>query len=294
MDDRCDTLDVDAPSRHVGRYQGLNPAGGELPQCSGALVLAPAAVDRCGRDAGPTKLTGQPVAAVAGAAEDDRATGRGDGVRRDPDALGSGHVPEHVVGCDHVRGLLANLAAHRVVLVVAGERRHVAVEGGREQHRLPIGRGLVEQAPNSRHESHVGHAVGLVDHDCVHRAQADHALLDQVFEASGTRHQDVDAPAERLNLAAVAHAAVDDRDPYATGEGSQLGHDLVCELSGGGQHQRGRPAGPGPNSVGHERDPEGQGLARSGGSTAADVVTGHGVGHRGRLDVEGLGDAALL
>ena len=294
MDDRSDALDVDAPGRDIGRYQGLHPAGGELPQRTGALVLAPAAVDRRGRDVGPIKLAGQPVAAVAGPAEDDRVAGRDDGVGRNPDALGSGHAPEHVVGRDHVGGLLADLAAHRVMLVVAGERGHVTVEGGREQHRLPIGRGPVEQAPHSGDEAHVGHAVRLVDYDCANLAQAEDALLDQILKASGTRHQDVDAPAEGLHLAAVAHAAIDDRNAHVSSEGSQLGSDLVGELAGGGQHERRRPVGPSSDGIGHERDPEGQGLARSGGSPAANVVAGHGVGHRGCLDVEGLGDAALL
>ena len=294
MDDRVDTLDVDAPGRDVGRDQGLHPAGGELAQRPCALVLAPAAVDGRGRDTGPIELAGQPVAAVAGPAEDDGTAGRSDGVGRHADALGSGHVPEHVVGCDHVGGLLADLTAHRLVLVFACERRHVTVEGGREQHRLAVGGGLVEQAPHSRDETHVGHTVGLVDDDGLDRAQADHALLDQILEASGARHQDVDAPAEGLHLAAVSHAAVDDRDAHASREGSQLGHDLVGKLAGGGQNERGRPVGPSPHGGGHERDPEGQGLARPGRSAAADVVTGHGVGHRGRLDVERLGDAALV
>ena len=210
MDDGADALDVDSPGGNVGRDQRLDPAGRERCQRSGALVLAASAVDRRGHDSHPFKLAGQPIAAVTGPAEDDRGPGRADRVGCHLNAPGAGDGPEQVVSRDHVGSLVADLAAHRVVLVVAGERRHIAVERGREQHRLRVRRGLVEQAPHSRDESHVGHAVGLVNDNHLHRVQADHALLDQVLKASGARHQDVDAPAKGLDLVAVAHAAVDD------------------------------------------------------------------------------------
>ena len=42
-------------------------------------------------------------------------------------------------------------------------------------------------------EAHIKHAVGLVEHQNLHLAQIEHALLQQVEQAPGRGHQDVDA-----------------------------------------------------------------------------------------------------
>ena len=218
-----------------------------------------------------------------------------DGVAGVVDAVLVPDAPEVVrhgveVGLD-----LAHLVAGRLVLVAAGQLGDVAVEGGREQQRLAVVAGLVEQALDHGQEAHVGHAVGFVDDDERHVGERDVAALDQVLEAAGAGDEDVDALAEGLDLRAVAHAAVHgvDEAPGGLAEGQELLADLLGQLAGGRQDERGRPTGLGLGRVGEGGDAEGQGLARARGRPAADVAAGEGIGDGGRLDGEGGGHAAL-
>ena len=87
------------------------------------------------------------------------------GLCGDPRAVDRGYVPEHVMGRGDVRGLRSDLVTDGILLVVAGELGHVAVEGRGEQHGLALAYRLVEQPANGGHEAHVGHSVGLVEHD---------------------------------------------------------------------------------------------------------------------------------
>ncbi len=194
-----------------------------------------------------------------------------------------------------VGSFLADLVAHGVALVVAGELGDVAVERRREQHGLTVRRGLVEQAPDRRHEAHVGHPVGLVEHDLADIAQVDVATLDQVFEAARAGHQDVDAALEGAQLAAVADAAVDGVDADVSGEAAQLGRDLLGELTSRGEHQRDRAPWRRLAErcrVGNERHAEREGLARAGGCSSAHIAAGEAVGDGCGLDLEGFVDAA--
>ena len=159
-----------------------------------------------------------------------------------------GHLPEQVAGGGDVGLDVTDLVAHRVVLVAVGDDLDVAVEGGREEDGLALlGRG-VEQALHRGQEAHVGHAVGLVDHDQVDLVELDVAALDEVLEATGAGDEHVDALAQGLALGAVADAAVDG-DGAATAGGQQrlqLLVDLLGQLAGRGRGRghaglRGRP-----------------------------------------------------
>ncbi len=119
-------------------------------------------------------------------------------------------------------------------------------------------------------------------------AQVDRAHLDQVFEAAGAGDDEFDATVERLALAAVADAAVDRRGIVAGGlrERGELGHDLLGEFTGGGEHERDGALRAGVGEAGDEREPEAEGLAGTGGGTAGDVAAGERVGDDGSLDRE--------
>ena len=101
-----------------------------------------------------------------------------------------------MIGCRNVRLGVAHPVGNGEMLVVASELCHVFVQGRREHGSLAAGIGLVEEAPNSGKESHVSHAVGFVDHHLIHRMQAYHALVDQVFESPGAGDQNLDTPAQ--------------------------------------------------------------------------------------------------
>ena len=136
-----------------------------------------------------------------------------------------------------------------------------------------FGGGLVEQAAHRREEAHVGHAIRLVEHHRRDVVEADVAPLDQVLEASGAGHHDVDALVQGTHLVAVSRATEDGDDPLAVMP-EEVADDLV-HLRGqlAGRHEDQRPRAPRArlHRVDDERDAEGQRLARPGGRLAADV-----------------------
>ena len=182
-----------------------------------------------------------------------------------------------------------------LLLVVADEHVDVAVERGREQQRLAIVGREVEDLADLGQEAHVGHAVGLVDHDELDGVELDVAAVEQVHQAAGAGHGDVDAAAQRVELLAEAVAAVERLDEAAAGAGQQgqLVADLRGQLTGRHEHEALGAAGLGLADAGDHRDAEGDGLARPGGGLAAEVAAGEGVGQGHGLDGERRLDALL-
>ena len=66
-------------------------------------------------------------------------------------------VDRRLVGLD--------LVEHGIVQVPVDEPLDRAVERGREEHRLVLALDAVEDLLHLGHEAHVGHAVGLVEHE---------------------------------------------------------------------------------------------------------------------------------
>ena len=56
-------------------------------------------------------------------------------------------------------------------------------------------------------EAEIEHAIGFVQHQHLHGAQVDDALLDEVDDAARRAHQDVDALLEMMPLLFVVDAA---------------------------------------------------------------------------------------
>ena len=73
-------------------------------------------------------------------------------------------------------------------------------------------------------------------------------------------------------------------------EGAELAGDLLGQLAGRGEHERGGAAPLRRTQPMDERQAEGERLARAGGSAAGDVAPGEGVGDDGGLDGERFGD----
>ena len=84
------------------------------------------------------------------------------------------------------------------VQVAADQQVDVAVQGGGEQHALPLGPDLVEQFGDLGHEAHVGHLVGLVQHGDGDLVQAAVAALDEVLEPSRGGDDDFAPPRSAL------------------------------------------------------------------------------------------------
>jgi hypothetical protein len=95
----------------------------------------------------------------------------------------------------------------RLAQVPPRERDHFARHGGREQHGLPLRRGLLEYLLHVRQEPEVEHLVGLVQHECAYLRQVEVTLTGQVEEPAGSAHDNVDA-GEGLDLRLIGTAAV--------------------------------------------------------------------------------------
>ena len=260
VDHGGDAVHVDSPGRHVGGHQCVDPTAHEVGQGTGALALAASTVDGRRPDLVSAQLLGEAVGAVAGAAEDDGGPGGADRLCCQLDPFVAVDGPEQVRGRRDVRDLVTDLVSDRVRLVVPGELGDVAIQGGREQHRLALVGGLVQESSYGRHEAHVSHAVGLVKDHLAYGVELQGSLVEEVLQASGTGHEDVDTLAKGLELRAVPDAPVDHADAYLSGEGPEFGTDLLGELPGGGQYECPGPTGLGPLHGGHQRNAEGEGL----------------------------------
>src|ERR1700722_8357609 len=101
---------------------------------------------------------------MTGAAEDDGGARYHGDLGRHLGPVGGLDPPEVVLGVGVLFGAAHQFVTDGVSLVATHEDVDGAVQGGREQQRLAGGGCLIEQATDVGQESHVGHAVGFVDH----------------------------------------------------------------------------------------------------------------------------------
>ena len=134
---------------------------------------------------------------------------------------------------------------------------------------------LIEDATDDGQEAHVGHAVGLVDHDDADIAEVDVATLDQILEPAGAGDEDVNATTKRVDLRAVASAAVDGSDLTATGFGERLhlAADLIGKLAGWREDEGGGTARLGGRHTSGNGEAESDRLAGARGGSASHVAT---------------------
>jgi hypothetical protein len=109
----------------------------------------------------------------------------------------------------------------------------------REQHRLPLGRQLRQDAAHIGPEAHVEHAVRLVEDEHLDPAQVRRLALHEIEKAPGRGHEKVDAVLERLHLRLERHAAQCGGDAVARMprdlDGERL--DLLGELARRRHHE---------------------------------------------------------
>ncbi len=186
-------------------------------------------------------------------------------------------------------------AAHRILLVVTNEDIDVAVERRGEQQGLAVGPDLVEDLANVGEESHVGHAVGLVEHDDVDVVEDELTLADEIEQPAGAGDGHVDAATQRVELSAEADTSVERGDAPLAGreEWAELVVDLFGELTGRGEDERTWALRLRLLDSLSERDAERERLARPGRGLAADVLARQGGRQCERLDGECFGDASL-
>ena len=291
-----DVVDVEPAGGDVRRDERRDAPALELLERALALVLREVAVHRDGRDLVlALELADELVRAVLGADEDEREAAVDAEVLDEPVELVLGRDQhERVVDLAALRlGRQHAADVRRVHRVGAGELGDGAVEGGAEEHRLPVRRHAREDAVDLRLEAHVEHPVGLVEHEHADAVELDGPALDQVEEAAGSRDEDVGL-ARLVDLAADGRAAVDGGDVEALrrGERRDVRRDLQGELARRHEDERAREGVPRGGAL-DERQPEGERLAGARRRLGEDVESGERVGEDEVLDGEGFGDPLL-
>jgi len=99
-----------------------------------------------------------------------------------------------------------DLYALRVLQQRSGEVTDFIAESGREQQALLVFGNRSQHFFDIMDEAHVEHAVGFVQHQHLHLAQVQHALLHQIKQATRGGHQNIHAFFDLGDLWVHAHA----------------------------------------------------------------------------------------
>jgi hypothetical protein len=167
--------------------------------------------------------------------------------------------------------------------------------GRREQHRLPFGGDLTQDALDVREEAEVEHFVGLVEHQHRQAAELQVALLGEVEQAAGRADDDVDALLQRLDLRLVRPATVDRGDCQLAiadlevlGRDRQVAEHLQAEFASRDDHESARDTAQLTLGIGgdalQQRHAERQRLAHAGAGLADQIVACQCQRHRQFLD----------
>ena len=242
VDHRLELRDVEPARGHVGRDQHRAAAVRELHQHLVALALLELAVQRERGEALRVQHVGEVAALLLGVAERDRA-GRPEVLQQQRHGVQAFVLLDLVETLLDLRGidLRAHLHLFRRTKELLRELRDVLGVGRREQQRLAVLRAQLRDAADVGGEAHVEHAIGLVEHQCVQRGEAQRAAVEVVEHAPRRADDDVRAVLQALGLVAQRHAAAQRERlhvVFAARESADLGGDLVGELACRAQHQR--------------------------------------------------------
>src|ERR1700722_6976576 len=173
--------------------------------------------------------------------------------------------------------------AYRIAEELLGDAPDFRRHGGGEEQGLAGERHQLADALDVGDETHVEHAIGLVDDEELDAAEQEPSALVMVEQAAGRRDQHV-AAAHQLGVLIVERDAADDqRDVELVVVDAVFDEALFYrrrELAGRLQNQRARHARPGPAGFQHgqHRQHEGRGLAGAGLGDAQHVAPGEHVG----------------
>ena len=234
-------VNVDAARGNVGRHQGAHVTALETGQRLGACCLAFVAVQRHGRNAVLFQKLGHVVGAKLGAGEHQHlAPVVGvDDVRQQRLLFAPAHRVDDLGDALHRGVARRDLHALRVFEQRGSQFADFIAEGGRKQKALLVARHQGQHFFHVVDEAHVEHAVGLVEHQDLHLAQVQHALLLQVKQTSGGGYQQVHAFFELGDLRVHAHTAKNDGagQVQVFAVSAYAFFHLGREFAGGREHQ---------------------------------------------------------
>jgi len=210
----ADAADVDPAGGNVGRDQHAHLARLELAECTLALRLALIAVDRVGGDAVASEQPNDTVCTMLGAGEDERtidvAAAKHQGEKRLLLRLldeGDRLLDTFSGRCHRVHRDLRRIGEEAI-----GEILDRLRHGGRKEEGLPLFGQKLHDRLQSMDEAEVEHLVGLVEDEDLDRAKRQEALLDEVDQATGRGHENVDAACDILTVLVDRGAAENGRD----------------------------------------------------------------------------------
>ncbi len=240
-------VDVDATGGDVGGHQRADGAGLETFERLGASGLALVAMQRHRRHAVFVQVIGHVVGAELGAGEHQHLAPVVllDDVNQQRFLLATAHRVDGLPDALH-RGVgRRDLDVLRVAEEAVGQFLDLVTEGGREQQALFGGRQQPEHLLHVVNEAHVQHAVGFIEHQDLHLAQIEVALIGQVEQAARGSHQHIHSLAEFLDLRIHAHTTKDHGgfELQMLAVGFDRFFHLGSQLAGGGEHQGPHRAG---------------------------------------------------
>ena len=193
-----------------------------------------------GTETGQPDLAGQFLGAVLGAGEDQHRIGVG--LFEQCQQQGGLQVLRH--GIERMRHGVRRAAETngdplRVCQGLSCQSFDLRRESGREEHGLPFGRDVFEDAFHVGQEAHIEHAVGFIEHQDFHTLEPGIALVEMVQQAAGAGDQDLDTVAQGAHLGRGTHAAIDGgaADVRTRSQVADGFVDLFGEFAGGGDDQ---------------------------------------------------------
>jgi hypothetical protein len=245
VDDVGDVGDIETTSRDSGGNQDGAASVTEELESALTLTLGPVSVDGGGREALVDEEVGQRVGHALGLDEDERqSTSVGvEDVEKDG-ALVNVLDKLDLLG-DVLRGGTNTADGQEDVVLeeIPGKHLDIAGEGGREHERLSVSDGrhvlTLDDAADLGLETHVQHAIGLIEHEILNVAQGDAASLYEIHKSARSGNEKVASALDLAELGANVGTTVDDAraDPRSVRELASLIVDLRNKLSSGGKDQ---------------------------------------------------------
>ncbi len=206
------------------------------------------------------------------------------------------HNVENVLGLSDVHMPAAEGDKLRLVHELMRGAHHLRREGGGEHTGIDAAVGQVAlDFAHVRVEAHRQHAVGLVEDQDLQLVEHQRAFEQMVKDATGRADDDVRPLLERVDLAAIADAAVDGHgaQPRLTADRLRLVPHLAGQLACGDQDQRLAAVFLGVKPF-DQRQQKGPGLAGAGARLDHHVAPGQEVGDAARLHGHQAGPAGAF
>lgn len=286
-------VDINAARGDIGCDQHARSSLAKIIERAQALALAFIAMNHIGANARDFEMLRDAIGAALRAREDD-----GAGDIRVIENFGQDGATIAIVNeqdllrdpfrCGRDRG---NGDLDRIFEQILGERSDCLRHRRRKQERLTLLRQAGDYFADRGDEAQIKHMIRLVEHEDFGRRRPEFAARDMIEQATGRRHQHIEAAREHVNLGTMGNAADDNAHggPHEGPVGAETVRDLGGEFAGWRENEGARRVGNRPlTRLDHavkNWQREGGGFARAGLGDAKQIATLH--EGRNRLGLNG-------